>query len=119
MWTEAHICLDRCMCHRYEDIATVYTAQGSQRDYVHVHAGRFKGARNLLYTACTRAKTALKISGISLCDEGLDLREKMELHPKSVLWQVKLGLGGFSAERVQEAELRVLQQQVVAAQTGG
>ena len=107
------------MCHRYEDIATVYTAQGSQRDYVHVHAGRFKGARNLLYTACTRAKTALKISGISLCDEGLDLREKMELHPKSVLWQMKLGLGGFSGERVQEAELRVAQQQVVAAQTGG
>ena len=104
--------LDRCNCHRYEDIATVYTAQGSQRDYVHVHAGRFKGARNLLYTACTRAKRALKISGISLCDEGLDLREKMELHPKSVLWQVKLGLGSFSAERVQEATLLVAQQQV-------
>ena len=81
----------------------MYSAQGSQARNVHVHAGRFKGARNLLYTACTRAIEKLKISGIAMNDGGKDLRVKMELHPKSILWQVNV----FSAERVAAAKLEV------------
>ena len=76
---------------RYDDIMTVYSAQGSQAENVHVHAKLFKGERNLLYTACTRAMKKLKISGIALDDDGIELTTKMELHPKSVLWQVDLG----------------------------
>jgi hypothetical protein len=89
---------------------TVYSAQGSQSKNIHVHAARFKGKRNLLYTACTRAIMKLKISGISITDGGADLMEKMELHPKSVLWHVRLGVGNVSAERIQEAELEIAQQ---------
>ena len=92
---------------RYSDIVTVYSAQGSQAKNVHVHADRFKGQRNLLYTACTRPREQLKISGIAVDDGGLDLREKMELHPKSVLWQARLGVGSFSDERVAAAQLEV------------
>ena len=36
-----------------------------------------------------------------------DLRVKMELHPKSILWQVRLGVNVFSAERVAAAKLEV------------
>ena len=72
-----------------------------------MHARRFKGKRNLLYTACTRASHVLKISGISLDDDGDDLHDKMELHPKSVLWQADLGISGFSAERIEAARLEV------------
>jgi hypothetical protein len=93
--------------YRYADIVTVYSAQGSQAKNVHVHARLFKGQRNLLYTACTRAIEKLKISGIEMDDGGLDLRTKMELHPKSVLWQVRLGAGSFSAARVAAAHLEV------------
>lgn len=88
----------------------MYSAQGSQAKNVHVHAGRFKGARNLLYTACTRAIEKLKLSGITMYDGGKDLLEKMELHPKSVLWQVRLGVNVFSAERVAAARLEVQKQ---------
>lgn len=86
---------------------TVYSAQGSQAKKVHVRARLFKGQRNLLYTACTRAIEKLKISGIEMTDGGLDLRNKMELHPKSVLWQARLGAGSFSAARVAAAQLEV------------
>ena len=92
---------------RYPDIVTVYSGQGSRFEKVHVHARRFKGQRNLLYTACTRASKVLKISGIALDDDGDDLRDKMELHPKSVLWQADLGLGGFSEQRLAAARLEV------------
>lgn len=92
---------------RYSDIVTVYSAQGSQAKKVHVRARLFKGQRNLLYTACTRAIEKLKISGIEMTDGGLDLRNKMELHPKSVLWQARLGAGSFSAARVAAAQLEV------------
>ena len=95
------------LCRRYSDIVTVYSAQGSQARNVHVHEGRFKGARNLLYTACTRAIEKLKISGIAMNDGGKDLRVKMELHPKSILWQVRLGVNVFSAECVAAAKLEV------------
>ena len=99
------------LCGRYSDIVTVYSAQGSQAKNVHVHAGRFKGKRNLLYTACTRAIEKLKISGIEMGDGGVDLRTKMELHPKSVLWQVdRVGVDCFSSERVSAARLAVRKQ---------
>ena len=85
---------------------TVYSAQGSQAENVHVHAKLFKGERNLLYTACTRAMKKLKISGIALDDDGIELTTKMELHPKSVLWQVDLGVTCFSPEaRAQKCEI--------------
>ena len=71
----------------------------STRTNVHMHVGKFKGRRNLLYTACSRAMEQLKISGIKMDDGGHDMREKMELHPKSVLWQVRLGVGGFWCAR--------------------
>ena len=101
-----------CTLHdRYSDIVTVYSAQGSQSKNVHVRAGRFKGSRNLLYTACTRAIDKLKISGIVMDDGGCDLRVKMELHPKSVLWQVRLGVHAFSQARVAAAELEVHKKQ--------
>ena len=61
----------------------------------------------ILYTACTRAIEKLKISGIEMDDGGIDLREKMELHPKSVLWQARLGAVCFPAERVTAARLEV------------
>ena len=92
---------------KYSDIMTVYSGQGSQFDNVHVHAGRFKGKRNLLYTATTRAIKKLKLSGIAVDDSGHDLLEKMELHPKSVLWQARLGATCFSTERLAAAELEV------------
>ena len=92
---------------QHPDIITVYSGQGSQFDNVHVRAERFKGKRNLLYTACTRAIKKLKISGIDVSDGGLDLREKMELQPKSVLWQVRLGVSSFSSDRVEAARLAV------------
>ena len=44
---------------------------------------------------------------VRLNDGGKDLRVKMELHPKSVLWQVRLGVNVFSAERVAAAQLEV------------
>ena len=54
--------------------------QGGTQPTLHSVHAREEGAEDLGHAS------------ISLCDEGLDLREKMELHPKSVLWQVKLGL---------------------------
>ena len=92
---------------RYWDIVTVYSGQGSRYPKAHVRARRFKGQRNLLYTACTRAAKVLKISGLILDDGGVDLENKMELHPKSVLWQAKQGVGGYSAERIEAAKLEV------------
>jgi hypothetical protein len=88
---------------RYADILTVYSAQGSQFPKVHVHAEKFKGKRNLLYTAVTRAMEAVKITGIT---NDVDLRTKMELHPKSVLWQHEHGQS-FPLERVQAAQREV------------
>ena len=85
---------------RYVDILTVYSAQGSQFDKVHVHASRFKPKRNLLYTAVTRAKKLVKISGIG---SKLELRKKMELHAKTVLWQHERCGQAFSAERLAAA----------------
>ena len=85
---------------RYVDILTVYSAQGSQFEKVHVHASRFKAKRNLLYTAVTRAKKAVKISGIAT---KLELRKKIELHPKTVLWQHERCGQGFPAERLAAA----------------
>eukprot|EP00966_Prymnesium_polylepis_P293083 6769389-Prymnesium_polylepis.1 len=96
--------------HRYSDTVTVYSAQGSQAKNVHVRAGRFKGARNLL-TACTRAIEKLKISGIAMDDGGCDLRVKIELHPKSILWQERLGVHDFSELRVAAAKLEVRKKQ--------
>ena len=93
---------------RYFDIVTVYSGQGSRYAKAHVRAQRFKGQRNLLYTACTRAAKVLKISGMALDDGGVDLENKMELHPKSVLWQAKQGVGGYSPERIEAAKLEVL-----------
>ena len=84
-------------------------AQGSQYKNVHVHMKRFKGKRNLPYTACTRAMEKLAISGVDLDDGGDSFSDLMQLHPKSVLWQVRLGIGGFSAERVAAARLEVEQ----------
>ena len=92
---------------RYWDIVTVYSGQGSRYPKAHVRAQRFKGQRNLLYTACTRASEELRISGLVLDDGGVDLENKMELHPKSVLWQAKQGVGGYSAERIEAAKLEV------------
>ena len=92
---------------RYDDIITVYSSQGSQYDDVHLMARRFKGKRNLLYTGVTRAIYKLTISGIESDDDGHDLLAKMELHPKSILWQMRLGVGTFSKERVAAAELEV------------
>ena len=94
---------------RYEDIKTVYSAQGSQLVNVHARMGKFKGQRNLPYTAVTRAMGKLKVSGVELNDGGCDVREKCELHPKSVLYQAELGVGGFSAERIEQARLQVAQ----------
>ena len=96
---------------RYADILTVYSGQGSQFKNVHVHLGRFKGRRNLVYTAVTRAMEKLKISGIALDDGGCDVRDKCELHPKSVLWQARLGAGSFSAARLAQARLEVGQEE--------
>ena len=94
---------------RYEDIRTVYSAQGSQYVNVHVRMGKFKGRRNLPYTAVTRAIKQLKVSGVELDDGGCDVREKCELHAKSVLYQAGLGVGSFSAERIEQARLQVAQ----------
>ena len=85
---------------RYVDILTVYSAQGSQFEKVHVHASRFKPKRNLLYTAVTRAKKLVKISGIG---SKLELRKKIELHAKTVLWQHERCGQAFSAERLAAA----------------
>ena len=74
---------------------------------VHARMGKFKGQRNLPYTAVTRAMGKLKVSGVELNDGGCDVREKCELHPKSVLYQAELGVGGFSAERIEQARLQV------------
>ena len=41
---------------RYEDIVTVYSAQGSQYEKVHVHMDKFKARRNLPYTAVELTK---------------------------------------------------------------
>ena len=104
---------------RYDDIMTVYSAQGSQAENVHVHAKLFKGERNLLYTACTRAMKKLKISGIALDDDGIELTTKMELHPKSVLWQVDLGVTCFSPERIDEAHRLVQRARAKAERSAG
>ena len=85
---------------RYLDIVTVYSAQGSQYENVHVHVGRFKLKRNLLYTAVTRAMKSVRISGIKT---KLDLQKKMELSPMTVLWQAERGGQQFSAERLEAA----------------
>ena len=95
---------------RYDDINTVYSFQGSQSWRVHVHGENFRGKRNLLYTACTRAIGELYISGLELDDHGEDLREKMELHPKSILWLDRIGVKDkFSEQRLEEARLAVAQ----------
>ena len=94
---------------RYEDIKTVYSAQGSQFLNVHAHMGKFKGRRNLPYTAITRTIGKLKVSGMELNDGGCDVCEKCELHAKSVLYQAKIGVGGFSEERIEQARLQVAQ----------
>ncbi len=78
-----------------------HALQGSQHENVRLNCIRFKPKRNLLYTGATRAKKRLLIRGIKNPD---DLRVKMELHPKSIVWQ--LGLGDkFEHSRV-EAALR-------------
>jgi hypothetical protein len=64
------------------------SSQGSQYRNVHLHCGRFKTRRNLLYTGASRAMERLKISGIS---SEIELREKMELHPKSIMWKARTG----------------------------
>ena len=46
---------------------------------------------------------------VALDDDGDSFRDLIELHPKSVLWQARLGIGGFSAERVEAAQLEVAQ----------
>mmetsp|Transcript_7641 Transcript_7641/g.17089 ORF Transcript_7641/g.17089 Transcript_7641/m.17089 type:complete len:84 (+) Transcript_7641:88-339(+) len=63
-------------------------SQGSQYKNVHLHCENFKTRRNLPYTGASRAMERLKISGIS---SELDLRQKMELHPKSIMWKVRTG----------------------------
>ena len=65
-----------------------------------VHASHFKAKRNRLYTAVTRAKKVVKISGIGT---KLELRKKIELHPKTVLWQHERCGQGFPAERLAAA----------------
>jgi len=95
---------------RYADINTVYSDQGSEHDNVHVHFDRFKPARNLAYTAVTRARKQLKISGLR-GDE--DLFNKMELHPESVMMAHEL-TGAFSKQRVKEAVLRRRQERAAA-----
>ena len=107
-----------CAFPHCECCAVCVCWQGSQSDNVHLHIQQFKGCRNLLYTGATRAKQLLKISGLKVNDDGDDLREKMKLHPKSVLWQMKLGVGNFSAERVAEAQLEVEQARVRARDAG-
>ena len=67
---------------------------------MHVHAARFKKKRNLLYMAVTRAMDKVKISGIS---SSTDLIGKIELHPKTVLWQHARGQQ-FSEARVAAAQ---------------
>ena len=49
----------------------------------------------------TRAINKVKISGIN---DQLELRKKMELHPKTVLWQAQRCGRVFSAERLAAAE---------------
>ena len=39
------------------------------------------------------------------------MRDKCELHPKSVLWQARLGAGSFSAARLAQARLEVGQEE--------
>ena len=85
---------------RYKDIVTVYSAQGSQYKKVCFHVQNCKGKRNLMYTAVSRAMEELSIQGLK---DKHDLYEKMELHPKSVLWQEKLHPGSFSKVRLAEA----------------
>ena len=54
-------------------------------------------------------------------DGGDDLRTKMELHPKSVIWQAEL-LGdksNFSAERLRAAHLEVQKQLTRASKRAG
>mmetsp|Transcript_13166 Transcript_13166/g.38820 ORF Transcript_13166/g.38820 Transcript_13166/m.38820 type:complete len:500 (+) Transcript_13166:856-2355(+) len=72
----------------YDDIGTIYGDQGSENDNVHLHCGKLKPKRNLVYTGATRARKRLKISG--LADEQ-DVRLKMGLHPKSIVYQAELG----------------------------
>ena len=74
--------------------------QGSQYPNVHLHCGRFRARRNLLYTGASRAMRRLKISGI---ESERDLRIKMELHPKSILWKAKMG-ESVPAWRIEEAQ---------------
>ena len=85
-------------------LCTNLCVQGSQHDNVHLHVEKFKAKRNVLYTGATRARKKLKISGLRLDDGGVELRNKMELHPKSVLFQVSLGKTCYSEERVREAK---------------
>lgn len=82
--------------------------QGSQYANVHMHVGRFKGKRNLFYTGSTRPIKRLKISGLDLTDGGVDLLEKMALHPKSILWEEALNPGTYTKERVEDAKVEVM-----------
>lgn len=79
-------------------------SQGSQYRNVHLHCENFNTRRNLLYTGASRAMERLKISGIS---SEMDLRAKMELHPKSVIWKARTG------EDVSQARLAAAQQMLM------
>ena len=83
---------------------------------MHVHCKQVKGKRNLLYTGATRAVEQLKLSGFA--DEK-SVREKMELHPKSIVQQAMLGSDEFSAERVEAAREEVERSSVGARHGGG
>ena len=66
--------VDACVCR------AAFAGKPVQEN-VHLHCENFNTRRNLLYTGASRAMERLKISGIS---SEMDLRAKMELHPKSV-----------------------------------
>lgn len=74
------------------------------QENVHLHCENFNTRRNLLYTGASRAMERLKISGIS---SEMDLRAKMELHPKSVIWKARTG------EDVSQARLAAAQQMLM------
>ena len=79
-----------------------------------MHVGRFKAARNNMYTGCTRPKQKLAIRGIKSIK---DFRTKCELHPESVLMEHAL-TGAFSAERVARAREERVQQRAALADGG-
>ena len=93
----------------YDDITTFYSDQGSERKKVRMHCTRIKGKRNLMYTGATRATEELKIIGIT---SEADLRAKMELDPKSIVWEAEVEQDLFSMERVAEAREAVRRAQV-------